>query len=268
MGGTDNWGEVTKIIASDGEAQNQFGVSVALNGDTAIMGADQGEWNVFRPGSAYLYGRNVGGTDNWGEVTKITASDGATEDRFGIAVALNGDTVIVGAFFDDDNGTDSGSAYIYGRNVGGTDNWGGVAKITASDGAAEDQLGLGVAISGDTAIVGARLDDDNGTESGSVYVYERNAGGTDNWGEVTKITASDAAADDRFGIKVAISGGTMIVGAPRNDDNGADSGSAYIYSTEAAAIPTVSEWGLVVMALLVCTVGTIVHRRRLATRAG
>ena len=182
-------------------------------------------------GSAYVYQRNEGGADNWGEVAKITAGDAAFDDGFGRSVAISGDTVIVGAFDDDDNGTDSGSAYVYQRDEGGADNWGEVAKITASDGAAYDVFSWSVSISGDTAIVGAHDYDGDWLNDGSAYVYQRDEGGVDNWGEVTKITASDGSTLDHLGSSAGISGDTAIVGASWDDDNGRDSGSAYIFDS-------------------------------------
>ncbi len=107
-------------------------------------------------------------------------------------------------------------------------------KITASDAAEFDQFGHSVAISGDTAIVGALLNDDAGENSGLVYIFDRNQGGADNWGQVLKLTASDAAAGDQFGFSVAISGDTAIVGALLNDDAGSQSGSVYIFAPEPA----------------------------------
>ena len=106
-----------------------------------------------------------------------------------------------------------------------------LAKLTASDAAALDEFGNSVAISGDTAVVGAR-DDDNagGPNAGSAYVFERNQGGAGAWGEVLKLTASDAAAQDRFGWSVALSGDTAVVGAYLGDHaGGTDAGSAYVY---------------------------------------
>ena len=228
-GGSNNWGEVTKITASDRAAFDLFGRSVGISGDTVVVGANFDDDNGSDSGSAYIYERNEGGSNNWGEVTKITASDGADNDRFGLSVGISGDTVVVGANFDDDNGSDSGSAYIYERNEGGSNNWGEVSKKTASDGAANDLFGLSVGISGDTVVVGAHKDDDNGSLSGSAYIYERNEGGSNNWGEVSKKTASDGAANDLFGGSVGISGDTVVVGANFDDDNGSDSGSVYIY---------------------------------------
>jgi hypothetical protein len=154
---------------------------------------------------------------------KITASDAAAYDNFGVSVAISGDTAIVGARYDDDAGDRSGSAYIFVRN--GT-SWTQQAKLAASDTAAGDEFGLSVAVSGDTAIVGARYDDDAGDRSGSAYIFVRN--GT-SWTQQAKLTASDAAAGNEFGVSVAISGEVAIVGAWRDDDAGDASGSAYIF---------------------------------------
>jgi hypothetical protein len=226
--GADNWGQVAKLTASDAAADDRFGVSVAISGDTVVVGAWGDADNGTQSGSAYVFERNQTGADNWGQVAKLTASDAAAGDWFGYSVAISGDTVVVGAPGDDDNGSQSGSAYVFGRNQTGADNWGQVAKLTASDGAAGDWFGYSVAISGDTVVVGAPYDDDNGAYSGSAYVFERNQTGADNWGQVAKLTASDAAAVDCFGISVAISGdaGAIVVGADWDDDNGTDSGSA------------------------------------------
>jgi FG-GAP repeat len=163
------------------------------------------------------------------EIAKLLASDGAAEDRFGAGVAISGDTVVIGANCDDYNGLCSGSAYVFDRDEGGADNWGEVKKLLASDGAAEDRFGNFVAISGDTVVIGAGGDDDNGSDSGSAYVFERDQGGADNWGQVKKLTASDGAAEDIFAGSVAISGDTVVIGAKGDDDNGSDSGSAYIF---------------------------------------
>ncbi len=157
------------------------------------------------------------------ETAKLLASDGAVEDFLGVSVAISGDVAIVGAYGDDDHGTYSGSAYVY--RFDGI-NWVEEQKLLASDGAAGDWFGFSVAISGDAAIVGAMLDEDNGNASGSAYLY-RFDGMT--WAQEQKLLASDGAAGDRFGWSVAISGDVSIVGAYGDDDNGFFSGSAYVY---------------------------------------
>ncbi len=231
-GGSNNWGQVKKILPSDGGSGDKFGKSVSISGDTMVVGASQdSNNNGISAGSAYIFERNIGGSDNWGRVTKLLASDGEEDDKFGYSVAISGDTVVVGTYGDEDNGVISDSAYIYQRNQGGSNDWGEVMKLLASDGE-EDKykhFGRSVAISGNTVVVGARRDYDNGFGSGSAYIYERNNGGSNNWGEVKKILAFDGAASDNFGCSVAISGNTVVVGAYLDDDNGSASGSAYIF---------------------------------------
>ena len=235
QGGENNWGEAVKLTASDGAELSHFGGSVAISGDTAIVGAYTSDNAAPNSGSAYIFERNYGGTNHWGERHKLTVLDAAADDHFGDSVAIFNDTAIVGAFANDDDGPSSGSAYIFQRNHGGTDNWGQILKLTASDADVFDLFGDSVAISNDTAIVGALGNSDEGEFSGSAYVFDRNQGGANNWGQVLKLTASDAAEEDEFGTSVAISGDTAIVGASYNDDacpgnNRCNSGSAYVFN--------------------------------------
>ena len=236
QGGADNWGQVKKIVTSDGVANDNFGISVSISGDTVVGGASGDDDNGSISGSAYVFDRNQGGADNWGQTKKITASDGAASANFGHSVSVSGDTVVVGAYGDKENGVASGAAYVFERNQGGADNWGQVVKITATDAAAADLFGEYVAISGDTVVVGAWGGDDDGTNSGSAYIFGRNQGGAGNWGQMVKITASDAAANDRFGQSVSISGATVVVGAGADDDEGIDSGAAYIFTAASKAV--------------------------------
>ncbi len=218
------------MLASDGARDDLFGYSVAVSGDTVAVGARFDNDNGRDSGSAYVFERDAGGVDNWGQVKKLLASDGAAQDAFGDSIAVSGDTVVVGARLNDDNGHFSGSAYIFERNKGGSNNWGEVTKLLASDGATNDFFGSTVAVSVDTAVVGAHSNDDNGSGSGSAHVFERDAGGVDNWGEVTKMLASDAAANDLFGGAVAVSVDTVVVISQWDDDNGSRSGSAYVFA--------------------------------------
>ena len=221
-----NWSEIQKITASNGAALDYFGTSVAIDGNTALVGAFGYDGNGFSSGSAYLYQRQVDGT--WNETTVLTASDGGQGDSFGISVAISGDTVLVGAYGYSAGGRDAGGCtYLYERQVDGS--WIEIQNLTASDSASFDYFGESVAISGDTALVGVRRDDDNGDESGSAYLYQRENDGS--WSEAKKLTASDGVSWDYFGGSVAIDGDTALVGAYRNDDNGTDSGSAYIFDS-------------------------------------
>ena len=232
QGGADSWGEVTKLTVSDAAYYGSFGHSVAISGDTVVVGAPDKDGPFSYRGAAYLFERNQGGADSWGQVEKLTASDAADDDHFGNSVAISGDTVVVGAPGITVAGTGRGAAYVFERNQGGADSWGQVKKLTASDAADDDLFGLSVAISGDTVVVAAWREDGAGTDRGAAYLFERNQGGADSWGEVTKLTASDAADDDWFGT-VSISGDTLVVGALYEDGGAGDplsnAGAAYVF---------------------------------------
>jgi hypothetical protein len=215
--------EQEKLVASDGAAGDSFGISVSISGACAIIGAWGDDDNGANSGSAYIFAPNDANCSDWDEVAKLTASDGAADDWFGNSVSVSGDYAIVAAYADDDNGTISGSAYIFYYDGA---SWNQQAKLTASDGAAEDVFGQSVSISGDYAVVGAYLDDDSGLSSGSAYIFKRS--GT-SWSQQAKLLAADGAFDDRFGQSVSISGDYVIVGAHSDDDNGSSSGSAYIF---------------------------------------
>ena len=218
QGGTDNWGEVTKLTASDAQEFDFFGLSVAVSGDTVVVGAP-----VHARGAAYIFERDEGGAGNWGEVTKLTASDALAAKFFGIGVAVSGDTVVVSA----PGGPEAGAAaYVFQRDQGGAGNWGEVKKLTASNAQAGDNFGQSVAVSGDTVVVGAPGDDAGGN---AAYVFQRDEGGADNWGELKKLTASDAQANDNFGQSVAVSGDTVVVGAPGDDAGG---NAAYVFQRD------------------------------------
>src|SRR5210317_1801977 len=208
---------------------------------------------------------------------KITASDGAAEDIFGNSVAIGSGRIVIGAYQDDDNGTNSGSAYIF--DLDGTQ----LAKITASDGAADDNFGDSVAIGSDRIVVGAYNDDDNGSNSGSAYIFDldgtqlakitaSDGAGGDNFGssvavgsgrivvgakgdddfkgsayifdldgtQLAKITASDGASSDYFGSSVAVGNGRIVVGAYQDDDNGSNSGSAYIFDLDGTQLAKIT----------------------------
>lgn len=150
---------------------------------------------------------------------------GAAFDGFGASVSFSGDTALVGSFQDDDNGIDSGSAYLFVRDGAGI--WGQQDKLTASDGAESDGFGSSVSISGDSALVGAFQNDGAATSSGSAYVFARDGAGS--WSQETKLAASDGASSDLFGGAVASSDDTALVGASQDDDAGSDSGSSYVF---------------------------------------
>ena len=222
--------ETAKLTASDGAASDEFGISVAVDGYTILVGAHQDDHNGTDAGAAYLFTRPYTGWADSHETTKLIPADGAAGDEFGISVAVDGDTAVIGANKDDDNGVDSGSAYVFTK-VSGV--WSQHAKLTASDGAANDEFGISVAVDGDTAVIGANKDDDNGNASGSAYVFTRPANDWADGTETAKLTASDGAASDEFGISVAVDDDTAVIGANKDDDNGDASGSAYVFTRPA-----------------------------------
>jgi hypothetical protein len=156
--------------------------------------------------------------------SKLLASDGTEGDWFGHAVSISGDVALVGAELESDKGTYSGAAYVFRWNGS---SWVEEEKLLASDGLGYDYFGSSVSISGDVALVGAYGDDDNSIiDSGAAYVFRYNG---ETWVEEDKLLASDGAANDRFGSSVSISGDVALVGAYLDDDNGGDSGSAYLF---------------------------------------
>src|SRR6266540_2968214 len=213
------WTQQQKLLASDAAAGALFGISVAISGETVVVGAPGDDAG----GSAYVFARNGG---VWSQQQKLRASDAAVADSFGASVAISGETVVVGAIGDDGAaGRDQGSAYVFARS-GGV--WTQQQKLEASDAAANDLFGLSVAISGGTVVVGAPFDAGAaGNSQGSAYVFARSGGV---WSQQQKLEASDAALGDQFGFSVAVSGGTVVVGA--HDDSGAAGrlqGSAYVF---------------------------------------
>jgi hypothetical protein len=230
----DPFVQQAELTASDGAANDHFGTAVAVSGDTALVGAAGDDVGANEDqGSAYVFTR-AGLV--WTQQAKLTASDGAAFDGFGISVALSGDTALVGAGgVDVGANLDQGAAYVFTRT--GTV-WTQQAKLTASDGASNDLFGRdgGVALDGDTALVGAR-NDDVGTKAdqGSAYVFTR-AGAV--WTQQAQLIASDGAAGDEFGVNLAVSGDTALVGARRDDVGGKmNQGSAYVF-TRAGAVWT------------------------------
>ena len=221
------WQQIAKLTADDGASDDRFGISVAIDGGVAVIGAHYDDDNDFNSGSAYVFEQQADGT--WQQIAKLTADDGASDDYFGSSVAIDGGVAVIGAYRDDDAGSDSGSAYVYEQQANGT--WQQIAKLTADDGASNDKFGRSVAIDGDMAVIGAPNDKDNGYNSGSAYVFEQQADRT--WQQIAKLTADDGGSDDIFGLSVALDAGVAVIGAWSDDDSGEDSGSAYVYEQQA-----------------------------------
>ncbi|MCX7554183.1 FG-GAP repeat protein [Marinicella sp. S1101] len=221
-----SWSVSGFLTPSDGASNDQFGSAVSLSGNRALIGAQWDDDNGRNSGSAYVYDFNG---SSWIETTKLTANDGSSHAYLGISVSLSGDRALVGATREDGQIPGSGSAYVY--DFDGV-NWNETAKLIANDGASNDQFGTSVSVSGDRVVIGAVRDDDGGTSSGSVYVFNYNG---NNWNETNKLVASDAAPGDQFGYAVDQSGDRLIIGAPFDDGQGDQSGSVYIFSYDAGS---------------------------------
>jgi len=232
-----SWTQTAKLTSSDAGDGGAFGASVAISGDTVIVG-DRGADGLFGSGAAYIFEKPISGWTTATETAKLTASDGAMGDQVGASVSISGDTAIVGAGNDDDAGEDSGSAYIFVKPMSGWIDATQTAKLTASDGASQDLFGSSVAISGDTAIVGAWKD---GVGKGSAYIFVKPMSGWIDATQTAKLTASDGISFDLFGLSVAISGDTAIVGSPFGDGADFDTGSAYIFVKPMSGWTTTTE---------------------------
>ena len=250
-----NWTQVAKLTADDGAANDNFGGSVSIDGDTIVIGARGDDDKAALSGSAYVFTRDVAGdlASDWTQVAKLNASDGAQEDYLGESLSIDGDTIVIGARYDDGSGSayNSGAAYVFTRDTADdlSSGWTQVAKLTADDAAANDNFG-GVSIDGDTVVIGANGDDDKGSNSGSAYVFTRDTAGnlSSGWTQVVKLTASDGEADDffgGFGASVSIDGDTVVIGALGDDDKGSNSGSAYVFTRDTAGVLS-SGWTQVV----------------------
>jgi len=161
----DSWSQQAKLLAENGAMGDLFGISVSIEGDTVVIGADEYYANTF--GSTYIFTRT--GT-TWTQEAKLTDPGGMLGDRFGYSVSLNDDTVLIGVLYGDGYWTNTGSAFIFTR-IGTT--WTQQAKLMALDGQVWDWFGGSVSVDGDTAFIGVMGDDDNGGESGSVYVFTK-----------------------------------------------------------------------------------------------
>lgn len=207
--------QVAKLLPNDGAANDWFGLSVAVSNNIVVVGAYGDDDNGGGSGSVYLF--NVFGAN---QLMKLLPNDGAPGDSFGISVAIDGDTIAVGAYGDDVNGANSGSVYIFSASTGAQ-----IVKIVPADGATDDRFGWCVALDSGLVAIGARQADDNGFHSGSAYVYNATTGAL-----AHKLLPNDGASGDFFGQSIAFDNRVVAVGAYRDDDDGPESGSVYLFS--------------------------------------
>ena len=210
-----------KLTAPDGSEEDFFGFSVALSDNLALIGASGDDDNGEASGSAYLFDTTTGSL-----LQKLTAPDGSAEDFFGDSVALRDNLALIGASGDDDNGEDSGSAYLFDTTTGSL-----LQKLTAPDGSEGDFFGLSVALRDNLALIGAIGDDDNGEFTGSTYLFDTTAGSL-----LQKFTSPDGSEGDFFGFSVALRNNLALIGAPGDQENGEFSGSTYLFDTTTGSL--------------------------------
>ena len=242
QGGSNAWGLVKRFLAYDAAAEDEYGSLVAVSGDTLAVAADRDTTSAAQGGSVYLYARHQGGTNQWGLVKKIVPADTAADDAFGGGLALEGDILAVGAPNRDDRGANSGAVYLYSRNQGGTNQWGLVLKQYADDVALSRQFGFAVSLRGSFMAVGAPYDVQYGTNAGAVYVFNRNQGGSNLWGQVRKLTPTEVTVNKEYGWSVSLDADWLAVGAKSGSTNGIKTGSAYLYAGSSGAY---EPWSLV-----------------------
>jgi len=230
------WSQVAELTASDGAASDAFGISVSLNGATAIIGAPGHTVSSNAgQGDAYVF---TGSGSSWSQAAELTSSDGAASDAFGSSVALSAANAVIGAPSHAVSGhAGQGEAYVFNES-GST--WAQVQKLTSSDGAAGDAFGTSVAISGMNALVGAPSHAVSGhSAEGDAYIFSE-SGST--WSQAIELTSSDGAASDNFGRSVALDGATAVVGAPAHTvSSNAGQGDVYEFTASATSWSQVAE---------------------------
>ncbi|MDA3813457.1 MAG: carboxypeptidase regulatory-like domain-containing protein, partial [Candidatus Cloacimonetes bacterium] len=215
-GGT--WEQYQKITASDGQTNDFFAITVTISGDYAFVNSLCG---INYAGKVYVFYNDAG---TWSEISILIASDGEAYDFFGTSMSISDDYAIIGAYGNDDSGSESGSAYVFYNNEG---TWTETTKLTAFDGNENDRFGISVGISDDYAIIGADGSaNNNGTNSGTAYIFYNNL---ENWEQTQQIESLDAVLGDQFGQAVSISGEYAAIGAEYKSDNGTWSGAAYVF---------------------------------------
>lgn len=210
-GGENNWGLV-RTLSPPG---TNFWPEVQLDLDrtTLLIGDYYNNGATNNSGIAYLHGRDVGGTNQWGMITNLVAPDGEYFDYFGFAVALYEDTAAVGAYLAYDGTNRCGKAYLYARNQGGNDAWGWVATLLPDPVVDGMDFGRGVDIHGDTILVAAADDEPDS----AVYVYRRNRLGEDAWGQTARLGVTNLPLPSAYGLVDSLVIGPDYLAIP--DDN-------------------------------------------------
>ena len=216
--GRDGWREEAKLVPAGAAPGDGIGM-VAAAEDTVLLAATGDDENGFDAGAVYIFEKSRSG---WQETAKLLASDGVAGDQFG-QIAIDGETIVVGAARKDSAGPDAGAAYVFSRD---DDRWIETARLTAMDASGYDRFGQTVAIDGSTIVAGAVGNDERGYNAGAAYVFVRQG---DAWVQQDKLLARDGRANDGFGY-VAVHEHIAVVGAPRILSEEQAVMAAYVYS--------------------------------------
>jgi len=227
--GPNAWGQIAVLTDPGGMPGDNFGASVAISGGVAAVGSPFDDTAIGNEGSVSIFYQSPTNPSQWTYHTKVTIVGPDGGDLMGTSVALSGDQLIAGAIGNDASGANAGAAYVFSRNQGGADTWGQVAKLLATTGNANDNLGISVDIDDKYAIVGANGVDGFQQEVGAAYIFGKNQFGTNTWGQVAKLQAASQNMNDNFGASVAISGPWALVGADRHDRKATDAGAVFAF---------------------------------------
>lgn len=214
------WSQTAKILPADAGYHDYFGSALALSGDVLIAGTPGDSDIQNDAGSVYVFERSGGA---WSQSARLTSPVVTAYENFGSAVAVDGLSAFIGVPADSTLGNQAGAVYVVNRVAGV---WQIVGKLTAVGGAAGDWFGNAVAMSGDTAVIGAEFEDQQGMNAGAAYVFQRLNG---NWTQAAKLVSTDAAAFDDLGHAVAIGSAAILLGAPQADAPLANAGAAYVF---------------------------------------
>ncbi|WP_417389767.1 Calx-beta domain-containing protein [Gimesia sp.] len=217
----DTWEYQAALLAPDRAYFDRFGWSVAINGDTAVVGAVTGDGSVLNSGSVYVYTRS--GT-TWSFQQELTASDAVPNDFFGEKLAIEGDTIVVGSVR---NNSYTGAAYVFERANGV---WSETTKLTASDAVTGQQFGSAIDFEGSTLVIGAYRDSDIFSQSGAVYIFQKF---NDHWAETQKLKSSQPATNGIFGLSVSLEGENLVIGSSAISVTAPNSGKAYLFTLDA-----------------------------------
>ena len=239
-----DWGKIKELRDVDGVTTDYFGETVAIDGDTIVVGQPMYTLSsrADNSGAAFVFGRDQEGPNNWGKVAQLVINSAEANSRFGSAVALDGATIVVGASNASSGGNTpverTGAAFVFERDQGGANSWGMVKRLVAAGGASGDFYGEAVALASDDLWVGAAFSDASGFKArGIVYRYGRDQGGAGAWGETAGLEAEDGLAGDQFGSAIAVYGATAVVGAVGHLDS---RGAVYVPGQDDPSPPPMS----------------------------